>query len=301
VYHGRVRIAFIMPAYNEEALVGRSIDGCLPLIERLVVINDGSTDGTGRIIDEYARRHPRKIEVIHQQNRGIGGAVLAGLRRLLARDDVDAIGIIASDDQCDPALIPHFRRILETREDIDVAKGSRFLHPETLYRMPRFRYWGNRFVSLAMQIILGYSGMNDALHGYLVARLRVFRAMELDRIAEGYDLENTMMAELRRLHCAVALLPSPSRYGQERSTIVYRSQIPKTLRTMARLLATRIGSGPWIDRLAPLLLVGGNPPAAWLAMRLTSPRVERFAIADQGSRPNTITEPPAASLRQVAK
>jgi glycosyltransferase involved in cell wall biosynthesis len=301
VYHGRVRIAFVMPAYNEEALVGRSIDGCLQLVERLVVIDDGSTDGTGRIIDEYARRHPQKIEVIHQENRGIGGAVLAGLRRLLARDDVDAIGIIASDDQCDPALVPQFRRILETHEDIDVAKGSRFMHPETLHRMPRFRYWGNRCVSLAMQIILGYHGMSDTLHGYLVGRRHVFATMKLDRIAEGYDLENTMLAELRRLHCTVALLPSPSRYGQERSTIVYRTQIPKTLRTMARLLATRIGGGAWVDRLAPALLVAGNLPAAWLAMRLTSPRVERFSHVDQGSLPNTITEPVAASLRQAAK
>jgi glycosyltransferase involved in cell wall biosynthesis len=295
-----VRIAFIMPAYNEEALVGRSIDGCLALVERLVVVDDGSTDGTGRIVDEYARRHPQKIEVIHQHNRGIGGAVLAGLGRLLARDDVDAIGIIASDDQCDPALIPQFRRILESRQDIDVAKGSRFMHSETLYRMPRFRYWGNRGVSLAMQIILGYHGMTDVLHGYLVARLRVWRSLELDRIAEGYDFENTMMAELRRVRCAVALLPSPSRYGEERSTIVYRTQIPKTLRTMARLFATRLGSGRWIDRLAPALLVGGNLPAAWLAMRLTSPRVERIALVDQGSLPNTITEPGAAPTRRQA-
>jgi glycosyltransferase involved in cell wall biosynthesis len=303
VYHVRVRIAFVMPAYNEEALIGRSIDGCLALVERLVIVDDGSTDDTGRIVDEYARRHPQKIEVIHQRNRGIGGAVLAGLRRLLDRDDVDAIGIIASDDQCDPALIPQFRRVLESRVDIDVAKGSRFLHAETLHRMPPFRYWGNRFVSLAMQIILGYHGMSDLLHGYLVARLSVFRTMKLDRIAEGYDLENTMMAELRRLRCRVALLPSPSRYGEERSTIVYRTQIPKTLGTMARLLATRLTSGPLIDRLAPALLVGGNLPAAWLAMRLTSPRVERFAFVDQGNLPNTSTTPGAAtsSRRQAAK
>jgi hypothetical protein len=297
-----VRIALIMPAYNEEALVGRSIDGCLPLIERLVVVDDGSTDGTGRIVDEYARRHPDKLDVIHQRNRGIGGAVLAGLERLLLRDDLDAIGIIASDDQCDPALIPQFRHILESRPDIDIAKGSRFLHPETLHRMPRFRYWGNRCVSLAMQIILGYRGMSDTLHGYMVARLPVLRAMRLERIAEGYDLENTMLAELRRLRCSFAIVPSPSRYGEEHSTIVYRTQIPKTLRTMGRLLATRLVSGSWRDRLAPALLVTGNLPAAWLAMRLTSPRVERLTGVAQCSRPKTMTAPvAAASGRQAAR
>ncbi len=272
-----VRIAFVMPAYNEEALVERSIDGCLSFVDRLVIVDDGSTDDTGRIVDDYARRHPDKIEVIHQQNRGIGGAVLAGLRPLLARDDMDAFGIIASDDQCDPRLIPQFRHILDTRPDIDVAKGSRFLHRESQRAMPRFRYWGNRGVSLAMQLILGYHGMSDVLHGYLLARRRVFAAMALDRIADGYDLENTMMAELRRLRCSVGLLPSPSRYGIERSKIVYRTQIPRTLRKMAELLTTRLASERWQDRLAPALLVAGNVPAAWLAMVLTSPRVERFS------------------------
>ena len=163
-----MRIGFVMPAFNEEELLGVTLDGCVALVDRLVIVDDGSTDATGRIADERARAQPDKIEVIHQANTGIGGAVIAGLRRLLERDDLDALGIIASDDQCDPALIPRFRRMLETRPDIDVAKGSRFLHPETLHAMPRFRYWGNRGVSLVMQLVLGYRGMSDVLHGYLL-------------------------------------------------------------------------------------------------------------------------------------
>jgi len=255
-----VRVAFVMPAFNEEELLADSVDGCLPHIDRLVIIDDGSVAATGRIADDYARRHPDKIEVIHQANKGIGGAVVAGIRRLLARDDVDAIGIIASDDQCDPALIPRFRRILESDAAVDVAKGSRFLHPETLHHMPRFRYWGNRGVSAVVQLILGYRGMSDVLHGYLLARTRIFAAMDLGRIDDGYDLESTMMTEFRRLRCRFVILPSPSRYGRERSKIVYRTQIPKTLRRMAKLVALRVASGP----LGP------------------SPKVERRTLGDNG-------------------
>jgi glycosyltransferase involved in cell wall biosynthesis len=269
-----------MPAYNEEELLGQTVDGCLALVDHLVIVDDGSKDRTGAIADEYRRKHPGKVDVIHQQNKGIGGAVNAGMRLVLERDDIDAIGIIASDDQCDPALIPAFRRILETRADIDVAKGSRFMHPRTLDAMPRFRYWGNRGISALMQLILGYRGMSDVLHGYLLGRTRVFREMDFDRIAEGYDLENTMMAEFRRLRCSFALVPSPSRYGREKSKIVYRTQIPKTLRKMSHVLGTRLTSGPWTDRAAPLLLLTGNLPGAWLAMRLTSPKVERFPEAE---------------------
>jgi hypothetical protein len=118
------------------------------------------------------------------------------------------------------------------------------------------------------------------LHGYMLGRRRVFAEMALDRIADGYDLENTMMTELRRLRCAIGLLPSPSRYGIERSKIVYRTQIPKTLRKMSELLILRLGSERWMDRLTPALLLTGNLPAAWLAMYLTSPPVERFVAID---------------------
>jgi glycosyltransferase involved in cell wall biosynthesis len=275
-----MRIAFVMPAYNEEELLGETVDGTLPVVDELIIVDDGSKDATGQIADGYAARFPDKVQVIHQANKGIGGAVSAGMRLLLRQGRVDAMGIIPSDNQCDPALIPRFRRILETESTIDVAKGSRFLHPETLDQMPRFRYWGNRGVSAVMQMVLGYHKMSDVLHGYLLGRTRVFEALAWDAIADGYDLENTMMAEFRRMRCRFGLLPSPSRYGREKSKIVYRTQIPMTIRKVGRMLAQRIGEGPLTDRLAPLLFASGNLPAAWLAMRLTSPEVKVYSDAD---------------------
>jgi glycosyltransferase involved in cell wall biosynthesis len=271
-----MRVALVIPAYNEEELLPETIEGNLGVSDLLVVVNDGSTDATGKVAEQWRDRHPDRIEVIHQANTGIGGAVIAGMKHLLARSDVDAMGITPGDNQCDPRLVPVFRRILEDIPEIDVAKGSRFLHPETLHHMPRFRYWGNRAVSLTMQLILGYAGMSDVLHGYLLARRRVFERMDMGRITDGYDLENTMMAEFRRQECAFGLVPSPSRYGREKSSIVLRTQIPRTLRIMGAVLARRLLSGRVVDRLSPLLVVTGNPVGAWVAMKLTSPTVRIF-------------------------
>lgn len=247
-----MRIGFSMPAYNEELLLEETVRGLTGLVDRLVIVNDGSKDQTGAVADRLAKELPW-VSVIHQQNTGVGGAVLAGIRKLLASGECDAIGIIGSDNQCDPSLVPIFRWILDSQPDVSVAKGSRFLHPETLHNMPRFRYWGNRGVSAVMQIVLGYWGMSDVLHGYLLARTAVFRDMDLDSIAAGYDLENTMMAEFRRLRCAIALVPSPSRYGRERSSIVLRTQIPKTLKKTAAILLRRLTQGSVADRLTPAL------------------------------------------------
>lgn len=275
-----MRIAFVSPALNEEALLRRTVEGTIHLMDRLVIVNDGSTDRTGEIADELAREPPGKIHVIHQENTGIGGAVKNGLKLLLARDDVDAMGVLASDDQFDPALIPRFRAILEQMEEVDVAKGSRFMHPESLDAMPRFRYWGNRGVSFVLQLALGYWGMSDVLHGYFLARRSVMEKMNFDAIADGYDLENTMIGEFRRLRATFALIPSPSRYGEEVSKIVMKKQIPRTIASVSGMVAKRMLQGP--DRLGIALLalsvptLGATLPLAIVRMHQSSPKVKKL-------------------------
>jgi glycosyltransferase involved in cell wall biosynthesis len=275
-----MRIAFVSPALNEEHLLRRTVEANIQHMDFLVIVDDGSTDRTGEIADELAREHAGKIHVIHQENTGIGGAVKAGFRVLLDRGDIDAMGVLASDDQFDPLLIPRFREILEEMPEVDVAKGSRFMHPESLHAMPSFRKWGNRGVSFVMQLALGYWGMSDVLHGYFLARTATMRQMELASVADGYDLENTMMAEFRRLRATFALIPSPSRYGEEVSKIVMKKQIPRTIRTVSGMVARRALVGP--DRLGLALLalsvptLGATLPLAAARMVTTSPKVKKL-------------------------
>jgi glycosyltransferase involved in cell wall biosynthesis len=276
-----MRIAFACPALNEEELLPKTVARTLHMMDRLVIVDDGSTDRTGEIADALAREHPDKIHVIHHpKNRGIGGAVKSAFRLLRERDDVDAIGVIASDNQCEPELVPWFRHVLETMPDVDVVKGNRFMHPESLHQMPRFRLWGNRGVSKVLQMALGYWGMDDVLHGYFLARADVIRRMDLDAVADGYDLENTMMAEFRRLEATFALVPSPSRYGEATSKIVYKKQIPRTIATVSSMIARRALKGP--DRLGLALFLLAPPtlgvtlPVAILRMKQTSPKVRKL-------------------------
>jgi glycosyltransferase involved in cell wall biosynthesis len=276
-----MRIAFVSPALNEERLIGRTIESTIGLMDRLIVVDDGSTDRTGAIADDLAKKHAGKIHVIHHtKNGGIGAAVKSGMRWLLDHEEVDAMGVLASDDQFEPAVIPRFREILETTPDVDVAKGSRFMHPESLHQMPRFRYWGNRGVSFVCQLALGYWGMSDVLHGYFLARTRLVRAMHFGDIADGYDLENTMMGEFRRLGATFAIIPSPSRYGEEVSKIDTKKQIPRTIRSVSNMALRRLTQGP--DRLGITLLglavptLGATLPVAILRMRQTSPRVTKL-------------------------
>ena len=158
--------------------------------------------------------------------------------------------------------------------EVDVAKGSRFMHPESLHQMPSFRKWGNRGVSFVMQLALGYWGMSDVLHGYFLARTDVMRQMNIDAIADGYDLENTMMAEFRRLRATFALIPSPSRYGEEVSKIVDKKQIPRTIKTVSGMVAQRVVHRARPPRPRAPRPLGPDP-------RRNAPAWPRCACADQ--------------------
>ena len=71
-----------VPCYNSQDYMERCIDSLLPGGEdvEIIIVDDGSTDRTGEIADEYARKYPEIVRVIHQENGGHGEAVNAGLR-----------------------------------------------------------------------------------------------------------------------------------------------------------------------------------------------------------------------------
>ena len=275
-------IAFACPAFNEESSLRTTVQRTLSMVDHLVIVDDGSTDRTGAVADELAREHLEKVSVIHlPTRRGVGFAVKSAFRALLERGGVDAMGVITADDQWDPSLVDRFREVLETMPEVDVAKGSRFMHHASRSRVPALRRLGDRGLSTVLQITLGYWGMDDVLHGYFLARTDVIRQMDLDAVADGPELENTMMAELRRLRATFALVPSPSSQRDAASSGVdTKITLRRTVATVGSMVARRAVRGP--DRLGLALLLMSVPtlgvtlPAALMRTRITSPRVQKL-------------------------
>lgn len=104
VTHAPITLSFIVPAYNVAEYVGRCISSLLssqaPDVE-IIVVNDGSTDETGLIADEYALANPGLLKVIHQSNRGHGGAINTGM----AHAGGAYIKVIDADDWVDPSSL----------------------------------------------------------------------------------------------------------------------------------------------------------------------------------------------------
>ena len=107
-------ITFTVPCYNSEDYMERCIDSLLAADEQaeIIIVDDGSTDGTGEIADNYARNYPEIVKVVHQENGGHGAGVNAGLALATGR----YFKVVDSDDWLDEGELQKLLRKLRQWE-----------------------------------------------------------------------------------------------------------------------------------------------------------------------------------------
>ncbi|MEX2211329.1 MAG: glycosyltransferase family 2 protein [Gaiellaceae bacterium] len=169
-----MRVSFLVPAYNEVATIGELLDriAALGLDSQIIVIDDGSTDGTGEVVEERRSRNG-SILLISQENRGKGAAVRAGIPFV----DGEIVVIHDADLENDPADVPALIEPIE-RGVADVVFGSRFSggRPQRAYLF--WHYVGNRFLSLVTNILYNTT-LSDMETGFKAFRADVLRSLDL--------------------------------------------------------------------------------------------------------------------------
>ena len=171
----RTCFALVIPALNEEEAIGATLERALaaredvvantPIDEMAVVfVNDGSTDGTQAIADEY----PDVIKIHFEKNRGYGAAIKAGFHAT----EAELVGFMDADGTCDPRFCTELlNRMYET--DADVVLGSR-LNPDS--EMPPVRRLGNWIFARLIGVVSGQS-LTDSASGMRVIRRKSLRRM----------------------------------------------------------------------------------------------------------------------------
>jgi glycosyltransferase involved in cell wall biosynthesis len=117
VFEGK-RVAVVVPAHDEEQLIGTTLAGIPDFVDRIYVVDDGSRDATA----ERARSagDPRVVVVSHERNRGVGAAIVTGYRA--AQEDI--VCVMAADNQMDPADLESLVAPV-ARGELDYAKANR--------------------------------------------------------------------------------------------------------------------------------------------------------------------------------
>jgi len=217
-------VAVVVPAYNEETLVGRTIGGVPDFVDRIFVVDDASRDGTA----EAARTSgDARVEVLaHERNSGVGAAIVTGYEHAVAQG-VDVACVMAGDNQMDPADLEKIA-LPVVRGEVDYAKANRLISGEAWKVIPRSRYLGNAVLSLLTKIASGYWHVADSQSGYTAANREILEQLDLDRIYPGYGFPNDMLVHLNVWNARVRDIPSRPVYGVgERSGIKIRRVIPR--------------------------------------------------------------------------
>ncbi len=188
--------AVVVPAYNEEKLIAKTLKSLPELIDSVIVVDDASTDRTGEIVKEVAREDPRICLMEHGANHGVGAAIVTGYKK--ARDlEMDITAVMAGDAQMDP------RDLINIVEPIasgnaDYAKGNRLFYGDAWKMIPHYRYLGNSFLSLMTKIASGYWHIADSQSGYTAISLIALRRLELDKIYKRYGMPNDLLIRLNQ-------------------------------------------------------------------------------------------------------
>ena len=209
-----LRVAVVIPAFNERGKIAETVATVPELADAIVVVDDASHDDTARQAELAALRRaaPERVEVLrHAANRGVGGAIATGYRRALGLG-ADVAAVMAGDGQMDPHDLP---ALLDPIADgaADYVKGNRFLHPAIWTTMPASRIVGNLVLSAATRVTSGYRHVFDSQCGYTAIHRRALAAIELDKLFPRYGYPNDLLSRLRVADMRVVDVPVRPIYG----------------------------------------------------------------------------------------
>jgi glycosyltransferase involved in cell wall biosynthesis len=225
------RIAVVVPAFNEEAKIARTLRSIPGFVDHVIVVDDASVDGTGRI----ARRSQRRgLSVLtHARNRGVGAAIATGYTAA-HEAGAEVTAVMAGDSQMDPAdLLALVEPVVSGRTDY--AKGNRFAWPGVYRAMPLSRAIGNIVLSHLTRLASGYDRVFDSQCGYTAANRRALTVILSGPVFPRYGYPNDLLCRLGTYGARVVDVAVRPVYGPD-----WRSGI-RISRVVAPLLRLVLG------------------------------------------------------------
>jgi glycosyltransferase involved in cell wall biosynthesis len=246
-------IAVVVPAYNEEKLIGKTLQWIPAFVDHIVVVDDASRDQTGDVVRSHQKGDPRIVYLRHERNEGVGGAIATGYK--WAREkNVDITAVMAGDAQMDPADLP---KLIDpvVEGTADYSKGNRLFTGKAWKVIPKTRYFGNALLSFLTKIASGYWHVADSQSGYTAVNLEVLKTINLDTIYKRYGMPNDFLVRLNVYQFRVKDVPVNPVYGiGERSGIkIYRIVFTLSL-LLIRLFLWRLKEKYVIRDFHPLVL-----------------------------------------------
>ena len=225
-------IGVVVPAYNEELLIGETLSSIPSFVSKIYIVDDCSTDKTWKLIMEHAGNDPRIVPIHHEKNRGVGASIMTGYRKAI-EDGIDIAAVMAGDNQMDPSFLPDLLNpIVEGK--CDYTMGNRLINPEYRKGMSKWRFFGNSILTLLTKMASGCWQMMDPQNGYTAISRRALEHINLDDVYPRYGYCNDLLVRLNVGGFHVINVPHPARYGLEKSGIKYSTYIFRVSRLLLK-------------------------------------------------------------------
>jgi dolichol-phosphate mannosyltransferase len=180
----------VIPTYNE----ADNIPELIPVVLKLgshfnvLIVDDGSPDGTAKLVKEFQKTEPRVHLIERPGKMGLGTAYVAGFKYALA-NGFEYIIEMDADFSHDPAVLP---KLLEKAQDYDLVIGSRYIDGVNVVNWPMKRLLLSYFANMYTRVITGMP-VRDATGGFKCFRRKVLESIDLDAIhSNGYSFQIEM-------------------------------------------------------------------------------------------------------------
>lgn len=251
MYKG-LSVAVVVPAYNESALIGKTIGSMPDLVDHIIVVDDASADDTSA--EAEAVGDPRLTLIRHRRNTGVGGAIVTGHHAALDLG-ADVSVVIGGDAQMDPVYLPDLLDPI-AEEGVEFTKANRFFSRTSYAGMPRHRIFGSIVLSFMTKMASGYWHLFDPQNGYTAASRSALERVDLDGISQRYQFENDMLIHLNIADVWARDIPVPAVYGEEVSGMRMTKVVPAITGLLFR--------GFWRRILLKYVLYSFSPVALFL-------------------------------------
>jgi glycosyltransferase involved in cell wall biosynthesis len=237
-----MKLVAVVPALDEAPRIGAVIRGLAPRLarhDRIVVVDDGSRDGTDAAAIEAARAigaEARLTIVRNERPRGVGAAIARGYLEALALG-ADAAVVLAGDDQMDPRDLEAVLRPVRSGR-ADYVKGNRLAWHGGALAFPLERLLGVIVLGAATRLATGLA-LSDAQCGYTAIGRRALEAIDWRSTWPSFGYPNELLIRCARLGLTVAEVPVRPVYAGAPSKLRV-SHVPPIARMLARATVERL-------------------------------------------------------------